>query len=354
MEGKLVFCQDGILRLQAEFSPKETIPLAFIQKYLQLKDDPLFLFDFLNHPVVCEEGTTLADILLAIAPWSEFLSRMLGIDIDAYLTEIRKPTELEVDLEWISVSAVTLIATPVVPFDFSSEENFQLFLNREDTLAKGFVFETVMKGYGYITNDKNAYTIDGDIQAIKNLPVIIDPNHYVIDFQSEMSQKRLFNHRFKGVKKFSTHGSFIEAVQDCLLKDFLEGLLKRGLYYPTPEISRIENEKLEILTESFSQISAEETFDSRQLLEVIEDENDSMTAEDYSQKMLDDIMQQEELSDVFGDFIAYIEDKKYEWSQITDACHKDNEFDIRIGKINIATLPQRNLLDTILPTDKKK
>lgn len=348
VEGTLIFCEDGILRLQTEFDTKESIPLEFIQKFENAKDDPFFLFDYLNHPVACEEGVSLANIMFALSPWTPILSRMLGIDLEAYLAEIRKPTELEVDLEWISINTVTFIAIPSFPLNLESVNNFDVFFNEEDASPKGFVIETSTKAYGYIKDDNNAYAIDGDIQTLKNLPVYIDPVHYIIDYKSPNTKSHLFNLRAKGVQKYGEKGSFIESIKTCALRDFLDGLFKKGIYYPNPEISLAENEKLDAISFSLNE-SEEEVMSTNHQLTLV-DENAPNDFETFSNQLLDNMLGQEGLNDVLEDFIDYFNERQRQWDELTKACHHDDDFQIRIGQIKIGKVPQRNLLDEILKT----
>lgn len=352
MDGTLIFCQDGVLRLQADFDDKEAIPLAFIQKFTDAENDDLFMFDYLNHTVQCEEGVTLANVMLAIAPWSKFLSRMLGIDLDAYLSEIRKPTELENDLDWIGLSTITLIARPNNAIGVNGIDSIGFLFANQDALPKGFFMDSHTKAHGYIKDDTNAYSIDGDIQTLKNLPVYIDNYHYLMDYQEEESKSHLFNQRYGGVKKHPVNGSYIEVMQTCKLNMFLEGLFKRGIYYPTPEISEEENAKLDAISDSLNEAEYAEELPSKQTLSIVTDTPEEEIVDPsiiFSDKMLDSIMQQDELSEVLESFLDYFDARQNQWDALTEACHHDDDYQIRIGQIKIGQSPQRFLLDLILP-----
>ncbi|SET31764.1 hypothetical protein [Thorsellia anophelis] len=352
MEGTLIFCQDGVLRLQADFDDKEAIPLAFIQKFAHAENDDLFMFDYLNHIVRCEEGVTLANIMFAIEPWKKFLSKMLGIDLESYLTEIRKPTEIENDLDWISVSTITILAKPDNVVNPSIVESVGAMLSNLEGLAKGFFMDSSTRAHGYIKDDPNAYAIDCNIQSLKNLPVYIDDFHYLLDYQNEESKSHLFNQRYSGVKKHAINGNYIEIVQSCKLKTFLEGLFKKGLYYPTPEISALENAKLDAISESLNDIDYEQNLPAKNNLTVVGDNNKPETeVVNMTDRMIENLMQQDELSDVLESFLEYFDERQNEWDSLTEACHQDDDYQIRIGQIKFAKAPQRILLDAILPEE---
>ena len=66
----LIFCNDSILRMKNYHNDKVILyPFIDIQHFL--KEDPIVILKLFRQPVSLEQGTTLANIILALEPWAK-------------------------------------------------------------------------------------------------------------------------------------------------------------------------------------------------------------------------------------------------------------------------------------------
>ncbi|MBJ2785964.1 hypothetical protein JGA72_23520, partial [Salmonella enterica subsp. enterica serovar Newport] len=171
--GQLIFCSDSILRFRSNYDETTALPLLSIQKTIS-DTDPFFLLRFFRHTVMIEEGTTLASIFLAIEPWKALLAVYLDRDVGAYIDEVRKPSGPTTwDIQLIGIHRRSSVYRAYKRQDMEEGEDFSTYFNRERFPTDEFDIESSCDASGFIKGDKERWSISGDVQQIKNLPVIL-------------------------------------------------------------------------------------------------------------------------------------------------------------------------------------
>ncbi|MCP6053667.1 hypothetical protein NL338_26135, partial [Klebsiella pneumoniae] len=83
---------------------------------------------FFHHTVLIEEGTTLANIFLAIEPWKALLAANLDRDVGAYIDEVRKPSGPTTwDIEWIGIDRRSSVYRAYKRQDMEEGEYFSTY-----------------------------------------------------------------------------------------------------------------------------------------------------------------------------------------------------------------------------------
>lgn len=253
MTKQIVFCSDSILRLKEEFD-NVMLPLISIEKdnnEKSKKEDPFFILPYFKNEVLIEEGTTLSDILLAIAPWSEILGKYLNVDLDAYITEFRKPSEVLRDeqLSWIGIGRsfdFNLSFKIIDDVDESSDEDFdQSFIFSEqqesDELEDNFNFVESLYASAYIKGEDGHFSFY-DIDRIKGLPVYLKNKTEFISYEDDDIKQNLFNNEAHSLIK-EQNIRIIEAVSDFNKMTFinvLEAIFDNGFGCYSPQMLKKE------------------------------------------------------------------------------------------------------------------
>ena len=99
----LVFCNDSVLRVKSYHEDKEIYyPLSDLQSYYE--EDESFIIRFFQQNVFFEQNTTLANVLLAIEPWQNIISKYTDRDVNAYCAACKKPSDAEQTFSFLEIS----------------------------------------------------------------------------------------------------------------------------------------------------------------------------------------------------------------------------------------------------------
>ncbi|EAS2182178.1 TPA: hypothetical protein ACTAOO_002339 [Salmonella enterica subsp. enterica] len=317
MEGKLIFCSDAILRFQSNYDETSAVPLLSIQNAIA-NTDPFFLLRFFHHTVLIEEGTTLASIFLAIEPWKALLAAYLDRDVGAYIDEVRKPSGPTTwDIEWIGIDRRSSVYRAYKRQDMEEGEDFSTYFNRERFPTDEFDIESSCDASGFIKGDKERWSISGDVQQIKNLPVIL----YSKQTLMTSSKDGLLKKNVSGVKS-SKHSCFVYGDTSFSFSEVMEAIFISGLFFYAP---RDAASSLDELKASLAGLEEE-------LTEVPETES----ADNETDKETTIIVAE----GAFDSVAAHMETEVEEWQSIKRLCQRKGELPIRIGNIKMAEPPE--------------
>ena len=324
MEGKLIFCSDAILRFQSDYDETSAVPLLSIQNAIA-DADPFFLLRFFRHTALIEDGTTLASIFLAIEPWKELLAAYLDRDVGAYIDEVRKPSgPMTWDIEWIGIDHRSSVYRAYKRQDMEEGEDFSTYFNRERFPTDEFDIESSCDASGFIKGDKERWSISGDVQQIKNLPVIL----YSKQTLMTSSKDGLLKKNVSGVKS-SKHGCFVYGDTSFSFSEVMEAIFS-GLFFNAPKDAA---SSLDELKASLAELEEERA----------ENPNAESTGNETDEESTIVVAE-----GAFDSLAAHMESEKAEWQSIKKLCQQDSELPIRIGSIKLAEPPELRLCGKII------
>ncbi|HGE6418229.1 TPA: hypothetical protein ACGEE6_000692 [Klebsiella variicola] len=316
MEGKLIFCSDAILRFQPDYDETSAVPLLSIQNAIA-DADPFFLLRFFRHTALTEEGTTLASIFLAIEPLKELLAAYLDRDVGAYIDEVRKPSgPMTWDIEWIGIARRSSVYRAYKRQDMEEGEDFSTYFNRERFPTDEFDIESSCDASGFIKGDKERWSISGDVQQIKNLPVIL----YSKQTLMTSAKDGLLKKSISGVKS-SKHSCFVYGDTSFSFSEVMEAIFISGLFFNAP---RDATSSLDELKDSLAGL--EEELAEKPNADSTDNETDKEPS----------IVVAEGAFDSLAD---HMESEAKEWQSIKKLCQREGKLPIRIGNIKTATPP---------------
>ena len=316
MEGKLIFCSDAILRFQPDYDETSAVPLLSIQNAIA-DADPFFLLRFFRHTALTEEGTTLASIFLAIEPLKELLAAYLDRDVGAYIDEVRKPSgPMTWDIEWIGIARRSSVYRAYKRQDMEEGEDFSTYFNRERFPTDEFDIESSCDASGFIKGDKERWSISGDVQQIKNLPVI----PYSKQTLMTSAKDGLLKKSISGVKS-SKHSCFVYGDTSFSFSEVMEAIFISGLFFNAP---RDATSSLDELKDSLAGL--EEELAEKPNADSTDNETDKEPS----------IVVAEGAFDSLAD---HMESEAKEWQSIKKLCQREGKLPIRIGNIKTATPP---------------
>ncbi|EFB9747110.1 hypothetical protein KEQ76_06500 [Escherichia coli] len=325
MEGKLIFCSDAILRFQSDYDETSAVPLLSIQNAIA-DADPFFLLRFFRHTALIEDGTTLASIFLAIEPWKELLAAYLDRDVGAYIDEVRKPSgPMTWDIEWIGIDHRSSVYRAYKRQDMEEGEDFSTYFNRERFPTDEFDIESSCDASGFIKGDKERWSISGDVQQIKNLPVIL----YSKQTLMTSSKGGLLKKNVSGVKS-SKHGCFVYGDTSFSFSEVMEAIFISGLFFNAPKDAA---SSLDELKASLAELEEERA----------ENPNAESTGNETDEESTIVVAE-----GAFDSLAAHMESEKAEWQSIKKLCQQDSELPIRIGSIKLAEPPELRLCGKII------
>jgi len=123
-------------------------------------------------------------------------------------------------------------------------EDFSTYINRERFPTDEFDIESSCDASGFIKGDKERWSISGDVQQIKNLPVIL----YSKQTLMTSSKDGLLKKNVSGVKS-SKHSCFVYGDTSFSFSEVMEAIFISGLFFYAP---RDAASSLDELKASFS------------------------------------------------------------------------------------------------------
>lgn len=108
-------------------------------------------------------------------------------------------------------------------------EDFSTYFNRERFPTDQFDIESSCDASGFIKGDKERWSISGDVQQIKNLPVTL----YSKQTLMTLSKDGLLKKNVSGVKS-SKHSCFVYGDTSFSFSEVMEAIFISGLFFYAP------------------------------------------------------------------------------------------------------------------------
>lgn len=260
MFDKIIFCNDGVIRLEG--FKKSALSLELLQKdYAEQtgKKEEYFMMKYLNCPVAIEEGTTLGNLILSLEPWADMLSRYIDVDFNSYIKEIKKETSHErLKNAWVGIGKNIRLS-----IDFKKEKNEFDFVNGDikdyfnrdikytSDIEDNFNIEEDLYASYYIKDEEEHYGLS--VEKVKDLPVIINPKINIIDFTSEdkPDEMKILNKNAHSIKNVDglCFIPTIEAYSSITLTEVLKAIFDNGFSAYSPEVFEYHKE---LITQSLN------------------------------------------------------------------------------------------------------
>lgn len=322
MEGRLYFCADQILRFKSDFDDATALPLLSILRTLPA-DDPWFLLRFFRHPVVIEQDTTLAAILIAVEAWQDLLTAVLDRDVAAYIREMKKPApSANSGPDWISVRRHSAVIRSYQYLQPGEEEDLNDYFSRELTPADDFDIETECSAFGIRFDSSQHWSLSENIHDIKNLPVVIDSRHS-LEF---LPQDGLLQKGVAGVD-YGPHRYRLFSETELNFRELLEAIFISGLFYFSPAVAEHNTRQLQqLLAERDEQADEEEQQDTE-----LFDEEDSLLPEEFSIEIDEE---------AFDSLTEHSRQQTEAWQALKKRCRQYSGLPVRIGNIVPARPPE--------------
>lgn len=343
MDGRIIFSKDAILRFQSTYDDKTAIPLTTMQKHYN-KTDYEFIISKLRYNVIIEEGTTFGSLILALEPWANVFSELVGSDVSAYIAQIKKPSVAENSFDWICIQQLIKMNREL---DFGQPEEGQDIIDwfnspKEPKLLNTFDIIHDFDICGYCKGDTSNYSITGNISDMKNVPVIFSEKTYLAYFKtSRFNDIPLINKEAIGITH-SDNMYFAKSSESFItLFEILDVIFNKGLFYYSPTDAEFNNSIVMDRLNEVKEMIEEEKNDNQDSDE--ESEDNTNTKRVY----VDD----ESLSSV----AIHINKEKEEWHSILKEQPSESKFTIRIGGITPAVTPESRVLgfiDENIPSNK--
>lgn len=359
MEFSLFFCADGILRTKWSDKP-QLLPLKYIQEQSEMNGNDLkFMSRWWDCVTYFEEGLTVATFLEALKPWEKFWGDYIGIDLPAYIKEVRKPylvTEnVEHPITWIKLF-YSIDLSPEVEYkrNDKDEDLIDFFNNPKETRLTGdWNLSMHYTLSGYIEGNDEHYSVDGyPINKFANTPLYLDNKQliHVLDYKIDeilTTENKLFNDKSFGVRNFKPikEGSFtpnnmqyLQAEKTHCLKDIVEGFF--DWFAETPEARDDFNEDL---IEKLNKVKIESEKYNESNVVPIYPTKEECTDIQESKKEIKVIV----ADDAFSSIVEGFNNKEKYWKKMLKNANKNNIIN-RIGKVKEGTPPEKRLYGYIV------
>lgn len=232
--GKVVFCNDSVLRIKSEKGGKSIYyPLHDVQTYL--KEDDLCILHFMKQPATIEEAATLANIILALEPWKKIISYYIGRNLDAYCTACKTLGSTEQEFSFLEISRYYSTGrvfkyAPLKDFDNLND----YFNSNHRTPTDLFHAEERISMCGFNEGDKNNYSMsDCAFSKLRNTPVIL-VSRQTNSFCLIDDKVKIFNNKIKGIYQDKKGSALYYSKAEYTLNDIIEAVFEDGLFYENP------------------------------------------------------------------------------------------------------------------------
>lgn len=240
MDGKLVFCADGVLRMQSPYS-EHMLSLIDIQHALDLSPSEMFL-DSLRRDVLVEEGSTIGTFLMCIEPWAHEAASLTDRQVKAYITEMRRPSSAEPAFDKVEVRFCASISRSPKLEEMPEGVDFLEWLNRPNKKIEFLNTFEFGRGYdicGYTNGDPSNYSMSStSIHELKNVPLVINRDAVLVEscYNAKRTDKgSVMRAESEGVHQLG-HNRLVIRLDDVSLsfQDLLETVICDGLWYDSP------------------------------------------------------------------------------------------------------------------------
>lgn len=327
MDGKLIFCKDGILRFQSDYDNEKIIPYVLIEEALNIKPAKSLL-QMLKRNAYIESGSTLGSFILCLEPWAEYVTDYVDRNVMAYISAIRKPSDKKMAFDKIEIKRIFSLSRDLDFGKMPENIDFEEWLNtpKEPKILNTFNLEEFSSVCGYINGDPSNYSVSSNnIHEIKNVPLILNRKKHVIEYSGIRTEAKgsALNSNTEGV--YSVDKTlFIETKDDnsFSFEILLEAVFCEALFYETP--NGADNLRA-ILTESLSELNSKKEDQNSELVSEVEDLIDD--------QKLEKPLKVEIAEGAFSSLVTHSIREQNEWDSLMNKIKTNSRYPIKIGKI---------------------
>jgi hypothetical protein len=358
MDGKIVFCKDGILRFHSDVDNKRLIPLTAIQKALEIEGYKFFIKN-VKKTISIEKGSTMGSFMMCLEPWAEAAGDILDMDVEAYIKEARKPSVAKNVFDRVEVRRTVSVSRKMTFGERDDDIDIFEWLNtpKEPEYLDIFEIESSFDINGYVDGDPSNYSMSmTGIDELKNVPLVINRATVLMEFETKASDNKglVVNKETSGVNHYD-YINYIESKEDdyFTLLEIMQAVFSDGLWSYSPQSAANQKEMiLESITQLDTQREAEklsrEKEDAKPTLkvvtldgELVENDNEDDKKEGYTVEVADG---------AFSSIISHYEREAQEWDYIASKVDKKN---IMIGVVEEDEVKDRRLRGCLLDEDPK-
>lgn len=348
MDGHVIFCADGVLRFQSDYDSKRLLPLVAVQEVLEYSPSKTFL-QTLRRKATIEKGSTLGSFLMCIAPWASEAQDFTDRNVQAYITELRKPSGETNAFDRIEIRQRTYVRRSMVHDPIPAGVDIFDWLNRDREIkwSNNWDVESDYDICGYTNGDPSNYSVSTNIHSIKNVPLVFNKNSVLVEGQPKMiPHTPLFNPSAEGVWEVGEHNMLAvnsATEETASFLDLLNTVISHGLWYNTPQGFIATRDRLIAAQEQVDEMIAEAAEDTPSL---------SLVDDDYESPADSEAPAIKKVVVVPGAFDGIIEHSRSEgeeWELMVEAVSLTTQHVVRIGEVEEDTAPDNRLFGSILP-----
>jgi hypothetical protein len=337
MDGKVVFCKDGILRFKSDYEDNRLVPVVSIQKLFEYNDSKMFL-QLLKYAALIESGSTIGSFILCLEPWAESAGDYLDRDVKAYVDAIKKPSTLKNAFDEVVIKRTVQIGRDIDYGKMPDDMDFLEWLNtdKEPNIENTFEIDTTICVNGYMKGNANNYSMScTNIHELKNVALILERTIHFSEYKDSRitNQGFIMNEGTSGVFN-AKNLVFAETKDDIYIKlqTLIEAVFCDGLFYHSPAGA---DHTREILTALKDDIDNQKELDEEDIDEIEDEENSG------KKKIV--------VADgAFDSIIRHSNAEKDEWDFIIKNIKTDNKYSVRIGKLDEDKPSEKRIFGLIL------
>jgi len=316
----LVFCNDSVLRVKSYHEDKEIYyPLSDLQSYYE--EDESFIIRFFQQNVFFEQNTTLANVILAIEPWQNILSKYTDRDVNAYCTACKKPSDAEQTFSFLEISKSSTFSRHYHYLPMKDDEDLTDFFNNRNNRIKTDLIdiETRTTMCGFHHGDPEHYSASHiAFDKIKHTPIIVASQQKNI-FLGKESKKLTENIQGLFVDKRNITACYSPA--ELSFCEAIYAIFIDGLFYHQPMTQERNDAFNQELEDAMAEFEAEK--EKRPTLKLVDDTEPS----DETEKAL----KVKVAPGAFDSVIEHEAENASEWDDIYAALA--NKSSLKIGKM---------------------
>ena len=316
----LVFCNDSVLRVKNYHDGKEIYyPLVDLQSYYE--EDETFIIRFFQQNVFFEQNTTLANVILAIEPWQNILSKYTDRDVNAYCTACKKPSDAEQTFSFLEISKLATFSRHYHYLPMKDDEDLTDFFNNRNNRIKTDLIdiETRTTMCGFHHGDPEHYSASHiAFDKIKHTPIIVASQQKNI-FLGKESKKLTENIQGLFVDKRNITACYSPA--ELSFCEAIYAIFIDGLFYHQPMTQERNDAFNQELEDAMAEFEAEK--EKRPTLKLVDDTEPS----DETEKAL----KVKVAPGAFDSVIEHEAENASEWDEIYAALA--NKSSLKIGKM---------------------
>ena len=316
----LVFCNDSVLRVKSYHEGKEIYyPLSDLQSYYE--EDESFIIRFFQQNVFFEQNTTLANVLLAIAPWQNIISKYTDRDVNAYCAACKKPSDAEQTFSFLEISKSSTFSRHYHYLPMKDDEDLTDFFNNRNNRIKTDLIdiETRTSMCGFHHGDHEHYSASHiAFDKIKHTPIIVASQQKNIFLGKE---SKLLTENIQGLLVDKRNITACYSPAELSFCEAIYAIFIDGLFYHWPMTQERNDAFNQELEDAMAEFEAEK--EKQPTLKLVDDTKPS----DETEKAL----KVKVAPGAFDSVIEHEAENASEWDDIYAALA--NKSSLKIGKM---------------------